>query len=121
MNDIECPYCGEELEINHDDGYGYTEDRRHQQECGACGKTFTYLTSISFNYEAEKADCLNEGGEHDWKPTHSFPKCATKMACSICDGEREPTVEEKVNHGIPSYEEYFAELHKLPDTPKGGE
>lgn len=23
MRDTECPYCGEDVEINHDDGYGY--------------------------------------------------------------------------------------------------
>ena len=26
MYDVECPYCGAEIEINHDDGYGYEED-----------------------------------------------------------------------------------------------
>ena len=26
MKDCECPYCGEDQEINHDDGYGYEEN-----------------------------------------------------------------------------------------------
>jgi len=28
-NDVECPYCGAEQEINHDDGQGYDEDVLH--------------------------------------------------------------------------------------------
>jgi len=31
MSDVECPYCGADVEINHDDGYGYTEDCLHEQ------------------------------------------------------------------------------------------
>lgn len=57
-DDVECPYCGEGQEINHDDGYGYEEDRRHEQQCGSCEKHFVFTTSISFYYEAEKADYL---------------------------------------------------------------
>ncbi len=26
----ECPYCNEEIEINHDDGCGYQEDEVHE-------------------------------------------------------------------------------------------
>ena len=56
--DTECPYCGEDVEINHDDGYGYSEDETHQQECGACGKTFTYTTMIHFSYRTRRASAL---------------------------------------------------------------
>jgi len=59
--DAECPYCGAGIEICHDDGYGYEEGVKHNQECGKCGKTFVFETSIWFNYDTEKADCLNEG------------------------------------------------------------
>ena len=83
MKDAECPYCGAEIEINHDDGYGYAEDEKHQQECGRCGKTFVYTTSISFYYEVEKADCLN-GGKHDYQKTSTYPpECAT-LRCTTC-------------------------------------
>lgn len=69
MSDVECPYCGKGQEINHDDGAGYEEGCLHEQECSDCEKTFTFYTTISFDYEAYKADCLN-GGEHKWrKPT----------------------------------------------------
>ena len=94
MSDVNCPYCDAEIEINHDDGYGYAEDVAHQQECGKCGKTFVYNTSISFYYEAEKADCLN-GQPHDYQPTHTCPKEYTRMRCSMCDNERAMTPEEK--------------------------
>lgn len=61
-----CPYCGVDIEINHDDGYGYDESSIHEQTCDSCDKTFAYTTSISFFYELSKAECLN-GGEHNFK------------------------------------------------------
>ncbi len=100
MKDIECPYCEEWLEINHDDGYGYEEGITFQQECGHCDKTFTYTTGIIFTYNAEKADCLN-GAEHDYKPTTTVPKFFTKMRCSMCDDERKLTEEEREKFDIP--------------------
>lgn len=93
MADVECPYCGKDQEINHDDGYGYAEDIKHKQECGHCGKTFVFTTEISFDHEAEKADCLN-GGEHKYKPTPTYPKEFTEMECMMCDDKRKPTAEE---------------------------
>lgn len=93
MKDIKCPYCDADLEINHDDGYGYAEGVKHQQECGQCEKTFVFTTSISLSYEAEKSDCLN-GAEHDWKPTTTFPKQFTRMVCTMCEEERTPTESE---------------------------
>lgn len=96
MKDVECPYCGEWQEIDHDDGYGYTEDEVYQQGCCKCDKIFTYTTSIMFNYEAEKAPCLN-GGEHKWKQCYTVPRKYTKMMCVYCDNRREPTEEEWKN------------------------
>jgi len=85
--DTECPYCGEDVEINHDDGYGYSEDETHQQECGACGKTFTYTTMIHFGYSTRKADCLN-GGEHDYRMTATYPPEFARLRCKMCDDEK---------------------------------
>ena len=93
MQDINCPYCGSAEEINHDDGYGYEEDRLHQQQCGSCEKYFTFTTSISYHYEAYKADCLNDG-EHQFKPTTTYPIECTRMQCVLCNEERKPTDEE---------------------------
>lgn len=98
--DTNCPYCNAEVDICHDDGYGYEEDKTHSQECGSCGKTFTYMTSISFNYDCEKADCLNDG-EHTWKPTTTVPKFFTVMECTQCHEKRKPTDEERVKYDIP--------------------
>lgn len=99
-HDIECPYCAKGQEINHDDGYGYEEGVTHQQQCVECYKYFTYTTAISFSYDAQKADCLNEG-EHHWTPTITQPKYFTKMRCTMCDEERTPTEQERIDHEIP--------------------
>lgn len=88
MNDAECPYCGCEVEINHDDGYGYDEDKTHQQLCGHCEKTFTFTTSISYYYDTSKAPCLN-GEPHDFRPTVTYPKEFTRLRCTCC-GEEKP-------------------------------
>lgn len=50
---VKCPYCNKSQKINHDDGYGYEEDRIHQQECDSCDKTFIYTTSIVFYYDVD--------------------------------------------------------------------
>lgn len=65
MSDVECPYCKKFQEICHDDGYGYEEEKIYKQWCGGCNKRFAYTTSISYDYEVSKADCLN-GGEHKY-------------------------------------------------------
>ena len=64
MKDIECPECGHEQDIDHDDGYGYDEGFRYEQECSKCEKTFVFTTSISYYYRAHKAPCLN-GSPHN--------------------------------------------------------
>lgn len=92
MKDVKCPYCGLEQDINHDDGYGYEENTLHRQEC-SCGKTFAFTTQIEFYHEAYKAECLN-GGEHQYKPTTTFPVEFTEMYCGECGKTRKPTEEE---------------------------
>ena len=87
MSDINCPYCSEYIEINHDHGQGYTEDRLHEQQCNACSKYFTFTTSISYYYEVQVADCLN-GAEHKLKPVTHFPKHYPDwVCCEDCDYE----------------------------------
>ena len=84
--DVVCPYCGEGQEICHDDGLGYEEDRIHEQECGKCEKIFVFTTSISFYYEANKADCLN-GEEHKRKSMPSIPFYPKRTVCEDCGEE----------------------------------
>lgn len=109
--DVECPYCEKELDICHDDGFGYEEGVKHQYECPHCGKSFVFETSISFYYEAEKADCLNDG-KHDYNITKTIPKEFSVMRCSMCGDEREPTEEERKKFDLPSKESYFLNLNK---------
>ena len=47
MSDTNCPYCDAEVEINHDDGYGYDEGETHQQTCRKCDTAITYMTGYS--------------------------------------------------------------------------
>lgn len=82
--DILCPYCKEKLEIDHDDGYGYDEDKTHHQRCTLCKKVFVYTTMISFDYDVYEAPCLN-GEEHDLKPYPIYPEIPTWKICKICD------------------------------------
>jgi hypothetical protein len=83
MNDTNCPYCDAEVEINHDDGYGYSESELHEQECGKCNKMFTYTTIINFYYDTYKADCLN-GGEHVFKEQKVFADDFIRFRCETC-------------------------------------
>ena len=86
--DLECPYCGEWNEIDHDGGYGYEEDRPHLQGCSSCEKTFVYYTSISYHYEANKADCQN-GGECRFVPMIITPKhWPDAVYCKDCGREK---------------------------------
>ena len=89
----ECPYCGKEVEICHDDGYGMKEGEVFSDTCHECGKTFAYTTSISVDYDLQKADCLN-GAEHQYKLTNTYPKRYTKMRCDGCGDERPLTTGE---------------------------
>lgn len=87
--DTECPYCGENVEINTDDGYGLEEDKTYQQECPHCEKNFVYTTSIIIVHHAEKADCLN-GASHDFQPVTHYPRCWPDwVRCTVCDEEKQ--------------------------------
>lgn len=56
MSDIKCPKCGDEQEVNHDDGYGYEEDETYEQECVSCGYEIKFTTAICYVYEVFCAD-----------------------------------------------------------------
>lgn len=82
MSDIECPYCDTGLRIYHDDGFGFKEDVAHEYECFECGKNFVFFTSILYNYQAFKADCLN-GDSHDLRITEN--STLIRRSCKNCD------------------------------------
>lgn len=102
MSDLCCPYCNADLEVCHDDGFGYREDVNHQMECSYCGKNFVFTTTIVFYYEPSPADCLNDG-THDYQPMPTYPVHVTQMECKTCGERRTPTPDEKVKYNIPSY------------------
>ena len=87
MNDIECPYCGTEQEINHDDGYGYDEGSLNQQNCVECDKIFGYTTTLSYDYDVVATPCLNDEAEHQLKRTRHYPPEYQRMRCTVCDEE----------------------------------
>lgn len=107
--DINCPYCEKELDINHDDGFGLEEDVKHQMECPHCEKSFVFETSISFHYEVEKADCLNDGN-HDYQLTNTFPKEFSMMVCTMCGDWRDLTDAERTKFNIGTRKSYFESL-----------
>ncbi|PCI04590.1 MAG: hypothetical protein COB78_09870 [Hyphomicrobiales bacterium] len=115
MSDVNCPYCGYGNQINHDDGFGYREDEKHQQECSDCEKTFVFTTSISYHYEPEKAICLN-GGDHEFEPTFTFPIEHTKMECELCWERRVPTDQEMVGILEVRSREFQKAQKSLPPT-----
>jgi hypothetical protein len=92
-NDLQCPYCGADQEVNHDDGAGYDENKLHEQDCRECGKTYVFETLISVDYTPHKADCLN-GAEHILKFRKSWPHTHSRMCCQDCDYERPATESE---------------------------
>ena len=111
--DIDCPYCGTYQDINHDDGCGYEEDTAHNQICETCDKTFVFYTSISFNYESQKADCLN-GSEHEYLASCTFPRRFTKMVCKHCDDKKTPTDKEfEIINSDLSYEQIKTKCAEL--------
>ena len=112
MKDTNCPYCNAEINIDHYEGQGYSEDELHEQQCPECEKYFVFTTYTMYSYSPEKADCLN-GSKHDFKPTMTHPKCFAKMECSMCEIRRDLTNEEKEKLNIPSIDEYFKELNSL--------
>ena len=97
--DLECPYCGAELNIKHDDGFGCEEIINHEMHCYECDKYFVFQTTVIYCYSPSKADCLNDDN-HDWKPTHTAPKEYTRMECSMCGERRLPTEEERKTYNI---------------------
>lgn len=107
--DVECPYCKHPQEICHDDGYGYDEDRKHEQQCPKCEKTFVFTTCIILSHEAFKADCLN-GEPHKYKLTKTWPKEYSEMECEDCQHRRQLTEEERIANKIRTKAEYIKEL-----------
>lgn len=87
MSTLECPYCNHRQDADHDDGYGFTEDRAHDMSCEECRKKFVFYTSITYNYETHKADCLN-GSPHDFQTVIKMFGEQNIERCTMCEEER---------------------------------
>ena len=87
--DVECPYCGHEFEICHDDGHASIEDEIYHEQCPKCEKNFVFTICYHISYREYKADCLN-GGEHDYQRTITFPPECARMRCTMCGDEKKP-------------------------------
>ena len=99
MSDLECPYCEAELEVCHDDGFGYDEDEVHEMQCSECDKNFVFNTHISYNYFSEKADCLN-GSPHrfnEWRRLwlNQYDEEVQYRRCKDCDEEERRTIKKE--------------------------
>jgi hypothetical protein len=110
--EIQCPYCGKVLQMNHDDGSWYEQEITHQFNCEHCEKYFVFTTHVSFSFSTQKADCLNDG-KHNYKLTHTFPKELSMMECEMCGDRRNLTNEEKKQFQIGSVDDYIKSLKKL--------
>jgi len=96
-NNIYCPYCNQGQDIDHDDGAGYEEDKKDEQECISCSKIFVFSTAVSYDYEAYKAPCLN-GGEHKWSKQYIFPRhWPDAKICNDCEYEVRGKYVEDIN------------------------
>ena len=87
MSYLYCPYCDAQVEVCHDDGFGYAEGVLHEYDCGNCGKNFVFETCISLDYYPKKADCLNDG-EHKYEKTNTIPAKYARLKCNMCGHEK---------------------------------
>ena len=85
MNDANCPYCEKDIEICHEDGYGYEEGEVYEQECCECCKIFGYTTMVTYSYKEFKLPCSN-GEPHDLVDIVGSPKefFVGKKRCKNC-------------------------------------
>jgi len=79
VSDVNCPYCGDSQEINHDDGYGYDEAELNEQQCVVCDKLFKFQTSISYCYEVFCVD-----GDHQLEQS-PYKETSKLYSCKNCD------------------------------------
>lgn len=89
MADVFCPYCSHSFDIDASDPIYYDEDERIPTECPSCYKKMLVRPVVTYEYEAEEADCLN-GSPHDWSewfrsyPVENFTKWLASRNCYSC-------------------------------------
>jgi hypothetical protein len=91
--EIECPYCEHAYDLCHDDGAFYNEGQSEEEKCPNCEKHFLVHSSMSWNFNAEKAECLNDGN-HSWVKAYSeaniknHPDLGKREKCETCGRTR---------------------------------
>lgn len=80
---VECPYCGEDINVDTDDWYD--EDEVYEHQCEECGKYCMVCASISWSYDAEKLDCKNGLAEHKYEDVPISSRGDTMRRCKVCD------------------------------------
>lgn len=85
MSDVECPYCSHEQEVVQDDGHGCIDGEMYEEQCEKCEKFFALCPSISYDFSASKADCMN-GSPHNWKVNERlYNENMMRRYCKDCD------------------------------------
>ena len=113
MDEITCPYCEHSYDLCHDDGAFYNrEGELEKEECPECGKTFMVQSTMSWDFEGFKADCLN-GGEHKWKQQSGYPReyFHGRFICEDC-GEEDRRDEDGRKIAIQKYRDEIDGMHK---------
>ena len=110
MTKVTCPYCGQEFEVNTElFEYDFdVNDALTQQECPKCGKFVNITRSVTVYYEAEECPCQTEN--HDFEVAEAYPPYMGVMRCIHCGLVRTPTIEERLEYGIPTKEEWLKQL-----------
>jgi len=82
MSNAECPECGAEIEIEHEDGPG----DNFEYECPKCLKSFSYSVELIEEISCAKAPCLN-GAEHNWRKIEMLKEYPDWKECRWCGRE----------------------------------
>lgn len=87
MEEITCPYCGEELADSYDEGeYG-------DVECDGCGRKFEFTSETTVTYTSEKNCELNKE-EHMWVPDYRVGSAGkVREKCQNCEQHRYVTLD----------------------------
>lgn len=93
MADVQCPYCGEELDVCHDEGQNYSEDGE-LNSCDGCDKEIMIFTSVSYYYESGckpkdhdliiDFERINSEGLEKYRDSHYWIECKREF-CNYCE------------------------------------
>jgi len=97
MSDVDCPYCGHEFRLCHDDGAHCQDDGREEEHCPGCSKIMMVRTVISYDHYTETAACLNTDDPSDedhnwgWEYVRGGDDYVKRFRCRNCGIAKEDT------------------------------